>query len=147
EEGCKEIHESFKDFFEKLLDLNENRMNEDLLLMFLEQNAAFIPAGSGVNSDISFFDHLKTTCAIASCMYRFHEKELETDLEKEISDKKDEKYLLIGGDISGIQDFIYRISSKGALRLLRGRSFYLEMFCEDIVHEIVERLGLSNANI
>ena len=137
DEGCKEIHESFKDFFGKLLDLNENQMNEDLLLMFLEQNAAFIPAGSGVNSDISLFDHLKTTCAIASCMYKSSKEELE----------KPEKYLLVGGDVSGIQDFIYRISSKGALRLLRGRSFYLEMFCEDIVHEIVERLDLLKANI
>ncbi|MDI9395024.1 MAG: type III-A CRISPR-associated protein Cas10/Csm1 [Euryarchaeota archaeon] len=137
DEGCKEIHESFKDFFGKLLDLNENQMNEDLLLMFLEQNAAFIPAGSGVNSDISLFDHLKTTCAIASCMYKSSKEELEVP----------EKYLLVGGDVSGIQDFIYRISSKGALRLLRGRSFYLEMFCEDIVHEIVERLDLPKANI
>ncbi|AKB21955.1 type III-A CRISPR-associated protein Cas10/Csm1 [Methanosarcina sp. WH1] len=147
EEGCKEIHESFRDFFTKLTDIGEKRINEDLLLMFLEKNTAFIPAGSGANNDISLFDHLKTTCAIASCMYRLHEKELETDLEKEIPDKEAEKYLLIGGDVSGIQDFIYRISSKGALRLLRGRSFYLEMFCEDIVQTIVERLGLPKANI
>ncbi|AKB26316.1 CRISPR-associated protein, Csm1 family [Methanosarcina sp. MTP4] len=147
EEGCGEIYKSFKDFFGKLLDLDENRINEDLLLMFLEQNTAFIPAGSGANNDISLFDHLKTTCAIASCMYRLHEKELEKDLVNEISDLKAENYLLIGGDVSGIQDFIYRISSKGAMRLLRGRSFYLEMFCEDIVHEIVERLGLPKTNI
>jgi len=115
--------------------------------MFLEENTAFIPAGGGDNEDISLFDHLKTTCAIASCIYKFHEKELDENLEEKIKDRDSEKYLLVGGDVSGIQDFIYRISSKGALRLLRGRSFYLEMFCEDIVHEIVEKLGLTKANI
>lgn len=137
EEGCRKIYESFRDFFTKLTELGEKQINEDLLLMFLEENTAFIPAGSGVNNDISLFDHLKTTCAIASCMYKSSKEEL----------GEPGKYLLVGGDVSGIQDFIYRISSKGALRLLRGRSFYLEMFCEDIVHEIVERLGLPKANI
>lgn len=137
EEACKKIYWAFRDFFNKLTELDEKHINEDLLLMFLEESATFIPAGSGVNNDISLFDHLKTTCAIASCMYKSSKEELEVP----------EKYLLVGGDVSGIQDFIYRISSKGALRLLRGRSFYLEMFCEDIVHEIVERLGLPKANI
>lgn len=137
EEGCRKIYESFKDFFTKLTELGDKQINEDLLLMFLEENTAFIPAGSGENNDISLFDHLKTTCAIASCMYKSSKEESE----------ESEKYLLVGGDVSGIQDFIYRISSKGALRLLRGRSFYLEMFCEDIVHEIVEQLDLPKANI
>jgi len=147
EEGYRKIYESFKDFFTKLTELGSKQINEDLLLMFLEENAAFIPSGSGSNNDISLFDYLKTTCAIASCIYRIHEKELEKDLETSIIDQKTEKYLLISGDVSGIQDFIYRISSKGALKLLRGRSFYLEMLCEDIVHEIIKRLGLPKANI
>lgn len=137
EKGCRKIYESFKDFFTKLTELGDKQINEDLLLMFLEENTAFISASSRENNDISLFDHLKTTCAIASCMYKSSKEEPE----------EPEKYLLVGGDVSGIQDFIYRISSKGALRLLRGRSFYLEMFCEDIVHEIVERLGLPKANI
>jgi len=137
EEGCRKIYESFGNFFSKLTELEDKLINEDLLLMFLEENTTFIPAGSGTNNDISLFDHLKTTCVIASCMYKSREEELEGA----------EKYLLVGGDVSGIQDFIYRISSKGALRLLRGRSFYLEMFCEDIVQNIVEELGLPKANI
>ena len=143
EEGCSRIYESFNDFFGKLSGSGINQINEDLLLMFLEENTAFIPAGGGANEDISLFDHLKTTCAIASCIYKFHERELDENLEEKIKDRDSKKYLLIGGDVSGIQDFIYRISSKGALKLLRGRSFYLEMFCEDIVHEIVERLQAS----
>ncbi|WP_048065263.1 HD domain-containing protein [Methanosarcina acetivorans] len=76
-EGCSRIYESFNDFFGKLSGPGINQINEDLLLMFLEENTAFIPAGRGANEDISLFDHLKTACAIASCIYKFHERELD----------------------------------------------------------------------
>ena len=46
-------------------------------------------------------------------------------------------YLLVSGDLSGIQDTVYTISSKGALKSLRARSFMLEFLCEHICYEIV----------
>ena len=56
-------------------------------------------------------------------------------------------FLLVGGDLSGIQKFIYRISAGGALKLLRARSFFLELFMEDVIQEILDRIGLSRANV
>lgn len=56
-------------------------------------------------------------------------------------------YLLIGGDISGVQKFIYTITSKGALRSLKGRSFYLELFVEHVISELIEKLGLTRCNL
>ena len=50
-------------------------------------------------------------------------------------------------DISGIQDFIYTISAKGSLKLLRSRSFYLEMLCEHLIDTILKRLEYSRANL
>ena len=35
--------------------------------------------------------------------------------------------LLVGGDFSGIQKYIYKIASKHAGRSLKGRSFYLHL--------------------
>ena len=56
-------------------------------------------------------------------------------------------FKLISGDISGIQNFIYTIPSKGALKSLRGRSFYLEILMEQIVDELLDALQLTRANL
>jgi len=45
--------------------------------------------------------------------------------------------LLFSVDLSGIQDTVYTISSKGALKSLRARSFMLELLCEHICYELV----------
>ena len=50
-------------------------------------------------------------------------------------------------DISGIQDFIYTISAKGSLKLLRSRSFYLEIFMENLIDELLDYIGMSRANL
>ncbi len=140
-------YKNLYDAFKKSLPIGENWVNEDILLMFLEENTSFVPARTTEDEDISLFDHLKTTCAIACCMYKYHELELDQPLQNRIENRDDAKYLLIGGDVSGIQKFIYHVSSKGALKLLRGRSFYLEIFCENVVYNIIKELDLPKANV
>ena len=110
--------------------------------------------------DISLFDHLKTSCAIASCLDDADENFLNkvlSGLEKghrkeELSEEEkgalgDNKFLLIGGDVSGVQKFIYSITSKGAAKGLRGRSFYLELFSESIAKYILRELDLPITNL
>jgi len=46
--------------------------------------------------------------------------------------------LFIGGDLSGIQKFIYNISSKKAAVSLRGRSYFLAKYTEKICEEIMK---------
>ncbi|MDI6783583.1 MAG: type III-A CRISPR-associated protein Cas10/Csm1, partial [bacterium] len=81
--------------------------------------------------DVSLFDHLKTTAAIAAVMWNYLEETYSERWKKnelfknEILNEADEKYLLLGGDLSGVQDFIYTIGSAGALRSLRARSFFI----------------------
>ena len=55
--------------------------------------------------------------------------------------------MLYSLDISGIQKFIYTINIQGALKTLRARSFYLEIFMEHILDELLDKLELSRANI
>jgi CRISPR-associated protein Csm1 len=55
--------------------------------------------------------------------------------------------LLVGGDISGVQDFIYTISSRGATSALRGRSFYLQLLSEAIVRFVLAELDLPITNL
>ena len=63
----------------------------------------------------------------------------------------DNKFLIVGGDISGIQNFIYRITKaqgvKGISKMLRGRSFYLLLLQDVIARHIIEQVGLFNTNI
>ncbi|WP_234901075.1 hypothetical protein, partial [Mycobacterium tuberculosis] len=56
-------------------------------------------------------------------------------------------FLLTTFDVSGIQDFIYTIHSSGAAKMLRARSFYLEMLTEHLIDELLARVGLSRANL
>jgi CRISPR-associated protein Csm1 len=69
---------------------------------------------------------------------------------------EDSPFILIKGDISGIQDFIYGISDdlsnqvgEGTNRAkkLRGRSFYISLLTDTIADAIVHRMGLQESNI
>jgi CRISPR-associated protein Csm1 len=57
------------------------------------------------------------------------------------------QYILVAGDFSGVQDFVYTITSKGALKTLKARSFFLELLMEHIIYEILLPLDLSRTNI
>ncbi len=55
--------------------------------------------------------------------------------------------LLINVDVSGIQRFIYNISSTGALKNLRSRSFFIELLCNHIVLRVLRAYNLHYANV
>jgi len=147
---CKNTVSKYRELFNKFEEEFENafkNLNFNALLHVLEKYTTFIPAMITETNDISLYDHLKTTSAIALCLYYYHLNELDRDLEKKIEEREERKYLVVGGDISGIQDFIYTITSRGALKYLRARSLFLELLVEDVVAEIIERLKLTRANI
>ena len=95
--------------------------------------------------DVSLYDHLRTTAAIAGCVHR---EILPDDLDGYLR-QSDEKRLctLLKGDISGIQKFLYGIKSEGASRELRGRSFYLQLLTEAIASWILRRFDLPITNL
>ncbi len=136
----------------KGLEWNEKYISS--LLEVLEANLSYIPASTSRNelTDISLFDHVKLTGAFASCIYHYAlEQKIEDYWEtfyrkgKEFYGKK--AFLLASLDMSGIQNFIYTISTRNALRTLRARSFYLEIMMEHITDQLLEKLGLSHANL
>lgn len=96
--------------------------------------------------DVSLFEHQKATAALAACLYCYHE-EKGTLEEQVIRSKDDQKYLLFCGDISGIQSFIYQISSKGAYKTLKGRSLFIELLAEMLARKYIETFSLTPANI
>ena len=53
---------------------------------------------------------------------------------------------LVKGDVSGTQEFLYLLTSSGATRGLRGRSFYLQLLTEVIADWVLRRLQLPPTN-
>lgn len=54
------------------------------------------------------------------------------------------KQLFVGGDLSGIQNFLYNISSKKAALSLRGRSFFLDDYMKKVYEELGKQLSSPN---
>ncbi|MGC8785147.1 MAG: type III-A CRISPR-associated protein Cas10/Csm1 [Armatimonadota bacterium] len=111
--------------------------------------------------DISLYHHLVATAAIALCLARaglgehdlqtlsdalktFWKKQLPTPTQQDALHKP--IALLVKGDISGTQDFLYLLTSRGAARGLRGRSFYLQLLTEVISEWMLRRLELPLTN-
>jgi len=91
--------------------------------------------------DISLFDHLRTTAALAACLY-IHRG----------NGGNGKPYLIVSGDVSGIQNFITSVASpdeaqKGMSKRLRGRSLYISLLTDAVANRIISEMGLSQSNI
>jgi CRISPR-associated protein Csm1 len=92
--------------------------------------------------DVSLYDHNRLTSAIAACLT------FDNSLPDENSDNP--VALLVRGDVSGIQSFIYRLSRPEAetehiAKRLRGRSFYLQLLTEVAVDWILREIQLPES--
>ncbi|WP_026735582.1 type III-A CRISPR-associated protein Cas10/Csm1 [Fischerella sp. PCC 9605] len=107
----------------------ETWKNLSLLTLILEKFGSYI---SFNNSDIALIDMVRATGAVAAALAK---------------NPNAEKLRLIAGDLSGIQKFIYTITSAGALKSLRARSFYLELVTEEVVQQLLQKLELPRTNV
>ena len=130
----------------------EEYMNS--LLTILEGNLSYVPSSTSRKelTDISLYDHLKMTAAVGGCVKLYLDENRETNYRKCLFEESKKAYdtkmfLLYSMDITGIQNFIYSIGSKGALKGLRARSFYLEILMEHVIDELLEKVSLSRANL
>lgn len=134
-------------------DISQISINQ--LLQILEEGFSYVPSSTNRAEvcDISLYVHSKITSAVASCMKLYFDEQQIQDYKKYCFNSgskifRNEKiYRLVSGDISGIQDFIYTIPSKGALKTLRGRSLYIDLLLEEFIDEYLEQIGLSRANV
>ncbi|HMQ89074.1 MAG TPA: hypothetical protein PKB07_15865 [Flavilitoribacter sp.] len=99
-------------------------------------------AQSGKEDDASLFDQNRVAAARWICENHNKEK------------KEGRHFLLVKGDISGIQEFIYnnietdRLAENRKLaKRLRGRSSFIALMTDWAAEELIRRLGLQLANI
>ncbi|MBE7557382.1 MAG: type III-A CRISPR-associated protein Cas10/Csm1 [Anaerolineales bacterium] len=107
------------------------------LLRLMQRYCWCIPVMFGeTQSDVSLYDHGRITSALAACSID----------RKETNDPKDVA-LLVGGDISEVQKFIYTITSRGATSGLRGRSMYLQLLTEVVARFVLNRIEMPLTNL
>lgn len=171
-DGQKSYRALWERFIADVEKLDKRFLLEQIPFL-LEKFTLNIPSSTIDKPDISLYHHLKSTAAIASCLYMLQLEEKELDLifneirnwlqplnisieerEKSLKQKAGafpnlikRDFLLVGGDISGIQDFIYSVTSEKALKGLKGRSFYLQLICEAVGLLILEEFELTQANL
>ncbi len=87
---------------------------------------------SPYDARVSLFDFLKVQTAAAICLAQ---------------SKENEGFLVIGADISGIQNFLFDIVSNKASSNLKGRSLYLQLLPELVLHRILQDLNLFAPNV
>lgn len=129
--------EFLKEF--KFIQSNTYRAFSETFLNLLQKYTSCIPASTINFADVSLYDHLKTTAALAVSLYDYKIAKDE--------DKGATPFLLIGADFSGIQPYIYQIVSKYAAKNLKGRSFYLRLLSDTVVRYILKKLNLFQANV
>ncbi len=149
-------------FYNKVkVDLTDNLKGIELkkeyinsLLALEELDLSYVPSSTSRQelADISLYDHQKMTAAIAACIEQYLNEQSIEDYKDELYNHSDDFYgkkafLMYSSDVSGIQKFIYNVDTKGALKNLRARSFYLEIMMEHIVDELLDRLSLSRCNL
>lgn len=131
-EEPKEIEDLRKQICEQICFLQDNPNdwgNISLLTLIIEKFGSFISFGE---ADVALVDKVKTTAAVAGAI---------------VNDPKTAQLSIVAGDLSGIQNFIYTISSDGALKSLRARSFYLELVTEEVVAQLLTHLNLPRINV
>ncbi len=121
--------------YKKLVKTELERLNSadwqnlPLLSLFIEKYGSCLSFGE---SDIALIDMARSTAAVAAAL---------------VDNPEADQIALIAGDLSGIQKFIYTISSDGALKSLRARSFYLELVAEEIVQQLLYSLKLPRTSV
>lgn len=99
----------------------------EALLYALQRHAWCLPSPL---DGVSLYDMARTHAAVAAALAA-HDGDL----------------FLVGGDISGVQDFIYTVTADGATKQLRGRSFYLQLLTEACAHYLLQSAGMPLTNL
>ena len=146
-----DLKKQIESFMDEVYHIRANDFNSlfNNLLFLIEKYTWCIASDTqGKTNDIPLYDHLKTTSAIALASYKY-QMEFEKVTQVRIKDGENEpQFLIIGGDLTGIQSFIYNLgaSTYGAKRL-RARSFYIKSLTEILSYKIIKELELTPANI
>ena len=147
-----EIWEKFAQELEQLKEAHNHEPDLpsylESLLLLMQRYLWCVPSAyyKGL-PDVSLYDHGRTTAALAAVLNRDLDADTLTHWHESPETVEDDVALLVGGDISGVQEFIYTITARGATPTLRGRSFYLQILTDVLARYLLRRLDLPITNL
>lgn len=145
----RELGEGLLAELETLSGKNGGLFLNDLIITLttlLERYTANVPSATNLrHPDISLFDHLRSTAAIAQALWVHSEAAGHHPVVLNVEADTEARWLLVCGDFSGIQSFIYNLTNKGAAKGLRGRSFFVSQYCRLCADYLLRELGLHRA--
>lgn len=166
EKDCRQWWKAFLNEMEDIAGCKDNNPSKKInrlyqnLFLYTQTVPADDQGREGLPNIVSFFDRAKITAAAACALYRGNHSldDLKSiyqilGLKKTGTCRQGDKtgetelFLLVGGDISGIQDFVFDITAQGAAKGLRGRSFYLSLLGEIISKYILRQEKLPPCNL
>ncbi len=133
----------FEEEYNRLILNKSTVSSSETLLQLMWKYFCNVPAVGNHTGDISLYDQVKTTAAFAVSMQLAIDSGMSLDNIK----KNELPFILVGGDISGIQNYIYSITSKNAAKNLKGRSLYIQLLVDSVVKQFQASLKLFDANI
>jgi len=148
-----------KDVYKRLLERLEGRLEEMArfslgkealvlnLALALQETLSLVPSDTQSEPDVSLYDHLRLTAAIAHALWLFHGGSPSAQNLRQDG----EKFLLVVGDMGGIQGHIYRIAGAeagvgGIAKRLRARSLEVSLAAEAMALGLLGLLGLASLN-
>lgn len=143
EVACQEYQELFQRFCDEIQKEKDSNKRPALfqfhrIYALLYKYTTVVPASTYriQRMRVSLFDHLKLTAAIASCLKEQGEK----------------LFYMLEFDISGIQQFIYKIvegaqTKSHIAKSLRGRSALVSLLSNAIAYALLHEFSLTEANI
>ncbi len=173
ERGQQEYRELWQAFLEGLSKIpRSHRQSLPLWLDHFEScwltYTHAIPSATafGVKPEVSLYDHSKAVAALAVALWRWYadqgtgtdhaRDQLRLMWDKDRQDTSEAEqiwheptFLLIQGDLWGIQDFIFATggeTQRQAAKLLRGRSFYVSLLMECAALKVLETLDLPSTS-
>lgn len=131
-ERYRRLWERMKTALEAAFALPTAGLFQEVLLSISERFLFAVPSSTMDRPDISLHDHNRAAAAVAAAMHRWHTTHRALDPQS-IRDRNAPKYRFVSGDLSGIQDALFRLASqqvRGAARILRARSFVMSSLLE-----------------
>lgn len=155
EEKKAKGRQEYKELFENLkrqlqrLDFREPEKTLTKLYYLLYKYLWCVPAstydkerGTKHYADISLFDHLRVVGALVSGLWTDYNIQRLKDGQEAV------EFLLVEGDITGIQRFLYQLSNtKGVGKRLRGKSFFLSVLPVILGRFFLRELGYHMVNL
>ncbi len=131
----EDLWKKFTEEVKKLKEISDFRTFFTSLYKICEKYTSRVCSAGFVSiPDISLFDHSRVVAGLSLCADE---------------GENDNECLLIYGDVSGIQNFIYNeiLEADKAAKQLRGRSFYVRLLADTIVNYLVRELDVYDANV